>query len=108
MKDKDRERTLLEIAREAVDEDEIAEMFERTTGDDCDYDAVRALHEVTASALVRDLLAAVEHARLRGREPTGDDVGDAVERQRDCCGQTISTQHAMMLSSDPDYGAWVT
>lgn len=104
MKDKDRELNLLEIAREAIDEDDIALMFERTT-DDCDYDAVRALQEVTAQMLVRDLLATVEHARLRGRDPTGDDVGDAAQRRRGCCMQPMEMQ-ATSLLVDKDHG-WV-
>lgn len=105
MKDEDRERSLIEVARDAIDEDEIEAMFELTTDKDCDPDAVRALHEVTAKTLVRDLRISVEHARIRGRDPSGDDVGDAIEQFRGCCGQT--TMQLSSLPTEPLHAEWV-
>lgn len=106
-KDHDWERNFIQIARAAIDEDEIEEMLTLITDDDCDDDAVRALHEVTVKHLLRDVLASVEHARIRGRCPTGDDVGDAVEQLRDCSGRTKAMEYVALESSEPVHGWWV-
>lgn len=73
-----------EVARQAIDEDALAEVLELTAGEACEADAVAALQEVIADEIVADAVAAAQRARRRGRLPTGDDVGDAADDRRVC------------------------
>ncbi len=85
MKGQDTDESIHEAAREAIDEEGLARVLELAAGEDCDDDAVAALHEVTADTLVADALAASGAAGWRGRGPTGEDVGAAAEKRRSCC-----------------------
>lgn len=85
MKRRDDDGSIHRAAYEAIDEDALERVLELAAGDDCDPEAVAALHTVAADTLVADALAAAGAAGWRGRFPTGDDVGDAAERRRSCC-----------------------
>lgn len=74
-----------EAAREAIDEDALAQVLELAADGECEQEAVEALHEVVADTITADVLAAQRHARRRGRFPTPDDVGDAADKRRECC-----------------------
>lgn len=73
-----------EKAKEAIDEDVLAEVLEQTVGAECEQDVVEALREVTADEIVADARAAARYARHRGRGDslTADDVGNAAIERR--------------------------
>lgn len=86
MKRDDRDYTIHDAARDAIDEDGLARVLSLAADTkDCEDEAVAALHAVLADTLVADALAAAAAAQWRGRGPTGDDVGQAAERRRSCC-----------------------
>lgn len=86
MKRDDRDHTIFDAARDAIDEDDLARVLALAAdAEDLDDEAVAALHAVATDTLVADALAAAAAARWRGRAPTGDDVGEAAERRRSCC-----------------------
>lgn len=93
MKEPDERASIHAAAREAIDEDDLAQVLELTAGEEYEQDAVAALREVTADELVADVLAATAHARRRGGPLTGADVGDAADRRRlRCCQPEPLTQ----------------
>lgn len=72
-----------DAARQAIDEDALSEVLELVLGEECDQEAVNALHEVTVDEIVADADAAARRARRRGRRrPTPDDIGDAADERR--------------------------
>lgn len=96
----DAQNRIHEAARQAIDEDALAEVLELVAGEECEQDAAVALREVTADEIVADALAAAQRARRRGRVPTCDDVGDAADERRECCFlPPMQPTHAQIESS---------
>lgn len=87
MKRTDDGDSIYEAAHDAIDEKALARVLELAAGEGCDDEAVAALHAVTAETLLADALAAAAFARRRGRQPTGEDVGNAADKRRSCCDQ---------------------
>lgn len=86
MKQRDRDDNIYDAARDAIDEDGLARvLMAAAETEDLNDEAVAALHAVVTDTLVADALAAAAAARWRGRDLTGDDVGEAAERRRSCC-----------------------
>lgn len=86
MKRDERDYTIYDAAREAIDEDGLAKVLALAADtEEPDDEAVAALHAVATDTLLADALAAAAAAKWRGRNPTGDDVGEAAERRRSCC-----------------------
>lgn len=85
MKRPDIDDSIYELASDAVDEEELAELLEAVAGERCDDEAVAALHAVAVDTLLADVLAAAAHGRWRGGGVTGEAVGEAAERRRSCC-----------------------
>lgn len=106
MKKSDEPDSIHEVARDALDDEELARLLELAAGGECNQDAVDALQAVTIETLVADVVAAVRHARRRGQLPTGEDVGDAADKRRSCCER--QNMRVMSLKSDPGgvIGMW--
>lgn len=85
MKKSDEPESIHEVARDAIDDEELARLLELVGGGECNQDAVDALQAVTTETLVADVVAAVRYAQRRGRLPTGEDVGNAADQRRSCC-----------------------
>lgn len=99
MRQPNAQNQLHEAARQAIDEDALAEVLELAAGEECEHDSAVALREVLADEIVADALAATQHARRRGRLPTADDVGDAADERRKCCLPPMRPTHAQIESS---------
>lgn len=92
-------RPIHRLARNAVDEDALAEILELASDEECNREAVDALRAIIVDEIVDLAFASTWYARRRGRHPTGDDVAEVKESRCECVPQT----YAMMLSADPDY-----
>lgn len=95
----DDSQELVEAARAAIDEEALAEVLELTAEAEYGAAAPAALREVLTDELVADAVAAADRARRRGRGPTGDDIGAAADRRRECCGPPMQPTHAWVESS---------
>lgn len=91
-----------EAARDAIDEEELERVLEVAASGEYEEDAVEALRAVTADGIVADALAATAHARRRGRDLTGEDVGDAADERRACCSPPQS-RHWEFQSRDREF-----
>lgn len=99
MKKPNERNSIHEAAKKAIDEDDLARVLELAGGEECGHDAVKALQEVTAEEIVADALGAAAHARRRGRELTGEDIGGAVDERRSCCSQqqTVHSSYQRLI-----------
>lgn len=85
MKGSDDRTSLHEAVADAIDEEQLARALDLATDGEYEQDAVAALHVVAAEEIVAVVLGATDRARRRGRNPTGDDVGDAADDRQECC-----------------------
>lgn len=76
---------LLGAVREAIDVEELEDVVEELYGHGCDEQVAVALREVAAEEAARAALGASNRARRRGRPVQGEDVGEWIERRRECC-----------------------
>lgn len=72
---------MLEQAREALDEEELAEILERGTDGEYDEDAVTELLEVVAKEILAVSGSAIHHAWDQDESLMGDHVGDAADQR---------------------------
>lgn len=85
-----------EAAKEAIDEAQLAEILEHAADGAYDEDAVDALEEVLADEMVAIVRSAIDRARRRGNQTTGEDIGDAADERVSCCGDRQRRWYPLM------------
>lgn len=95
-----------EAAREAIDEAQLAEILERATDGAYEASAGHALREVLADELVAISRTAIDRARRRGNQLTGDDVGDAADERLSCCVDGPRHRNFLPEDREPAMSEW--
>lgn len=85
MKDRDVDATIHQLARAAIDEDDLIELLEAVSDEGYDAEAAEALRQVAAEDIVRYVLRAAVRARRRARILTAEDIAEIAERDGSCC-----------------------
>jgi histone H3/H4 len=75
-----------QVVKRVVDEAEIGQVLDRSAEHGYDDDAIEALREVVGDTTLTISLLAAKRARHRARPVSAEDVAEAAEQYRDCCG----------------------
>lgn len=86
-----------QVAKQVVDRARIGEVLEQAAEHGHDDGAEEALREVVGDAATTIALLAARRARHRARSVTAEDVAEAAERYRDCCGDGQAAMEPMIF-----------
>lgn len=86
-----------QIAKRVVDQTVIGEVLDQSAEHGYDEDALEALREVVGDTTTTIALLAARRARHRARAVTAEDIAEAAEQYRDCCGDGQAAMEPMIF-----------